>query len=74
MTEAEDFDKKGNCKHENCSVISISAWWYLNTKGTFRKWHVMSPNSNCKCQNHFIFTTKHFELQSNGFKKVDKNC
>ena len=72
MTEGEDFIKRGRCKNNHCSSMSISAWCDLNKNCTVLKIHDMCHNPKCISQNQITFSPNHFQLEGAVFKKKMK--
>ena len=74
MTKGEGFIKRGKCKNNHCSSISISAWCDLNSKGNILKLHDKCPNPKCNCQKIITFTPHQYMLETGSIKtKLQKN-
>ena len=68
MTKGEDFNKRGECKNNQCSSMSNSAWCDVNSKGNILKLHDKCPNPKCICQKIIIFTPHQFMLEGGSIK------
>ena len=68
MTKGEDFIKRGRCKNNHCSSMSLSPWSDLNTKGNMLKFHDKCPNPKCGCQKIITFTPHQYMLEGGSIK------
>ena len=59
MTGGENFIKKGKCKNNHCSSMSISAWCGLNIRDDVLKLHDKCPNPKSNCQKIITSTSKY---------------
>ena len=73
MTWGKDFQKRGNCENKHCSDLSNQACSDLNSKSDILKLNKKCPNKTCKCQKHFTFNLKQFQLGGAGFKNTIKS-
>ena len=68
MTRGEDFIKKGRCKNKQCSTMSISARFDLNSKGDIIKLPDKCPNPGSNCQKVITFTPRQLQLEGGSIK------
>ena len=68
MTKGEDFIKRGICKNNQCSPMSNSAWFDLNSKGYTLKLHDKCPNPKCNCRKIITFTPHQYMLECGSIK------
>ena len=70
MTPGEKFMKEGNCKNNQCSSMSNSAWCDLNSKGDKLRLHDKYPNPKCNCQKIINFTPHQYMLEGGSIKNI----
>ena len=68
MTKGEDFIRRGKCKNNHCSSMSISAWTDLNSTGNVLKLHDKCPNLKCGCQEIITFTPHKYVLEGGSIR------
>ena len=69
MTRGEIFMKKGKCKNNHCSAISISTWCDLINKGDIIKLHDQCPNLKCNCQDIITSAPHQYMLEGGSIKR-----
>ena len=68
LARCQRFEQNAKFKHGECTVMSNTAWCYLNSKGDLMKLHHKYPKNKCSCQKMINFNPSQFETERSGLK------